>query len=163
LGRTPASPTATTTSSVPAKLSFKGRINLDSPRSHAHFRRGDRLHGRRARSVSGATARPRSAGQKHLREGLYDVAGLRRLVVYVTLARRVHPSQAGDEYRNEQSPGNLLDHAYATRRPRERRHVSETRAREHGNAQVKRIGIDQSSRLPDDHVRLGIEESDDRV
>src|SRR5262249_61002903 len=113
-GLPPASPTATTTSSVPAKLSFKGRINLDSPRSHAHFRRGDRLHGRRARSVSGATARPRSAGQKHLREGLYDVAGLCRLVVYVTLARRAHPSQTGDEYRNVQNPRHLLRHGSAT-------------------------------------------------
>src|SRR6267154_1463089 len=89
--------------------------------------------------------------------------GLCLPVVDVTLSRRIDPGQAGDEYRDEQGSGNLLNHAYAARLARERRHVSEARAGEHGYAQVKGIGIDQPSRLPDDHVRLGIEESDDRV
>ena len=91
---------------------------------------------------------PRSTTNLSSQAGPLVVDGLRRLVVHVTLSRRVDPRQAGDEYRDEQSSDNLFDHAYAARRPRERRHVSETSTREHSDAQVERIGIDQSSGCP---------------
>lgn len=58
---------------------------------------------------------------------------LRRVVVNVTFFRRIDPSQAGDEYRDEQGPRYFLEHAYAARLACERRHISEARAGERGD------------------------------
>ena len=66
--------------------------------------------------------------------------GLTLIRVRYSLLRRVHAGQSRDQDGEEERAGDLLDHAYAPRLPRQRRDVAEARAGEYRDAEVQRVG-----------------------
>ena len=91
----------------------------------------------RGRAAQGALAVPRAAGP-HLTPSSLTPA----------LTRRVNARQPRDEDGEKQRAGDLLHHAHAARRPRERRDVAEAGAREHGHAEIERLGVVELAGLP---------------